>query len=218
VIDYARCPKRFYWTSVRPLPRFSGPAARIGTDVHKWIERRANGQGRLLEIDDVPDLAQEELVGDPGRVDRLRQAFLESSYSARTPLFAERAFLLRLDGFTVGGRIDAIYGDPHGPWEVVDWKTGHGEADPLQLEVYGLACAEIWGKRAADLTLTYFYLARGEGVSQPMGDPAEVRERISAHLNSIEAGEFDPTPGPWCVHCDFRSFCDAGTTWLASNA
>ena len=24
VIDYARCPKRFYWTAVRPLPRFCG--------------------------------------------------------------------------------------------------------------------------------------------------------------------------------------------------
>ncbi len=218
VIDYARCPKRFYWTSVRPLPRFSGPAARIGTDVHKWIERRASGQGRLLEIDDVPDLTQEELAGDPGRVERLRQAFLDSAYSGRTPLFAERAFLLRLDGFTVGGRIDAIYGEPGGPWEVVDWKTGRGEADPLQLEVYGLACAEIWGKRAEDLTLTYFYLARGEAASQPMSDPAEIRARIAAHLKAIDAGEFDPTPGAWCVHCDFRSFCEAGTTWLASNA
>ena len=45
VIDYATCPKRFYWTSVRPLPRFSGPAARIGTEIHRWIERRASGQG-----------------------------------------------------------------------------------------------------------------------------------------------------------------------------
>src|SRR5439155_24556404 len=34
VVDYTTCPKRFYWTSVRPLPRFSGPAARIGTEIH----------------------------------------------------------------------------------------------------------------------------------------------------------------------------------------
>ena len=218
VIDYARCPKRFYWTTVRPLPRFSGPAARIGTEVHKWIERRAAGQGRLLEIEDTPDLTQEELAGDPGRVERLRQAFLESRYSGQAPLYAERPFLLRLDGFIVGGRIDAIYGEPDGAWEIVDWKTGSSTADPLQLEVYGLACAEIWGKRAEDLTLTYFYLARGEASSHPMGDPAEIRARIATHLQAIETGAFDPTPGPWCHHCDFRSFCDAGTAWLASNA
>src|SRR5262245_36540204 len=143
LVDHARCPKRFYWTVVRPLPRFSGPAARIGTEIHKWIERRAVGQGRLLEPDDEVDLTHEALTGDPGRVERLRQAFLASPYADRTPLFAERAFLLRIGPYAVGGRIDAIFGEPAGPWDVVDWKTGSGDADPLQLELYGLACVEI---------------------------------------------------------------------------
>jgi DNA helicase-2/ATP-dependent DNA helicase PcrA len=217
-MDYARCPKRFYWTSVRPLPRFSGPAARIGTEVHRWIERRASGQGRLLEADDVVDLTHEELAGDPGRVDRLRQAFLDSRYADVTPLFAERAFLLRVGGFAVSGRIDAIYGEPDGPWEIVDWKTGRADADPLQLELYGLACVEIWGKRPEDLTLTYCYLARDEVVSMPMGDADEVRARVAASLERIGAAAFDPTPGTWCGFCDFKRFCDAGTAWLAANA
>jgi DNA helicase-2/ATP-dependent DNA helicase PcrA len=217
VIDYATCPKRFYWTSVRPLPRFSGPAARIGTEIHRWIERRASGQGQLLEVDDVVDLTQEELAGDPGRVGRLRESFLASRFSGAVPLFAERAFLLRVGAFTVGGRIDAIYGEPDGPWEVVDWKTGMGTADPLQLELYGLACVEIWGKRPEDLTLSYCYLAKDEIVSQPMGDPAEVRARVQASLTAIGDGAFEPTPGRWCTHCDFRSFCDAGRAWLAAD-
>jgi DNA helicase-2/ATP-dependent DNA helicase PcrA len=217
LMDYARCPKRFYWSSVRPLPRFSGPAARIGTDVHRWIERRASGQGRLLEADDAVDLTQEELAGDPGRVERLRQAFLASRFADATPLFAERAFLLRVGGFAVGGRIDAIYGEPDGPWEIVDWKTGMGDADPLQLELYGLACVEIWGKAPEDLTLSYCYLARDEIASLPMGDPEEVRGRVAASLERIGAGAFEPTPGRWCGYCDFRSFCDAGAAWLAAN-
>ena len=217
VIDYTRCPKRFYWSQVRPLPRFSGPAARIGTEIHRWIERRASGQGRLLELDDAPDQTAEELAGDPGRVERLRQAFLDSPYAGRIPLFAERAFLLRLDGFTIGGRIDAIYGAADGPWDVVDWKTGAAAADPLQLDVYGLACHEIWGKAREELTLTFVYLGRGEASSHPMDDPAEIRERVLVSLRSIGAGLFEPTPGAWCHHCDFRSFCDEGTAWLASN-
>jgi len=217
VVDYTTCPKRFYWTSVRPLPRFSGPAARIGTEVHRWIERRASGQGQLLETDDPVDLTQEELAGDPGRVERLRQSFLSSRFAGVVPLFAERAFLLRVGEFTVGGRIDAIYGDPNGPWEVVDWKTGSGTADPLQLELYGLACVEIWGKRPQDVTLSYCYLAKEEIVTQPMGDPAEVRRRVEASLASIADGAFDPIPGAWCTHCDFRGFCDAGKGWLAAN-
>jgi DNA helicase-2/ATP-dependent DNA helicase PcrA len=223
VIDYARCPKRFYWSTVRPLPRFSGPAARIGTDIHRWIERRASGQGQLLELADVPDLTHEELAGDPGRVERLRQAFLQSRFANRTPLFAERAFLLRFGEFTVGGRIDAIYGDVDGPWEVVDWKTGHrpDDDDPLarlQLDVYGLACVEIWGRHPVDLTLTYVYLASGEEVTRAMDDAAEVRARIGASLEAIGAGVFDPIPGAQCIHCDFKAFCAAGKAWLAENA
>jgi DNA helicase-2/ATP-dependent DNA helicase PcrA len=223
VIDYARCPKRFYWSNVRPLPRFSGPAARIGTDIHRWIERRASGQGQLLELTDTPDLSQEELAGDPGRVERLRQAFLESRFADRTPLFAERAFLLRFGDFTVGGRIDAIYGDPDGPWEVVDWKTGRkpDDDDPLarlQLDVYGLACVEIWGRHDVDLTLTYVYLASGDEVSRPMDEPSEVRARIEASLDAIGAGMFEPIPGVQCVYCDFKAFCAAGRAWLAENA
>ena len=83
VIDYARARSASTGRSVRPLPRFSGPAARIGTEIHRWIERRASGQGQLLEVDDAPDLTDEELAGDPGRVERLRQAFLDSRFADR---------------------------------------------------------------------------------------------------------------------------------------
>ena len=204
VIDYARCPKRFYWTAVRPLPRFSGPAARIGTEVHRWIERRASGQAVLLEVDEAPDLTSEELAGEPGKVERLREAFLGSRFADVTPLHAERPFLLRLEGFTVGGRIDAVYGDPDGPWEVVDWKTGRRPADDdplaaLQLDLYGLACVEIWGKRPEDVTLTYLYLASGDEVSHPMEEPDTVKARVTEALRSIDAGAFHATPGPQCT-------------------
>jgi DNA helicase-2/ATP-dependent DNA helicase PcrA len=223
VIDYARCPKRFYWTSVRPLPRFSGPAARIGTEIHTWIERRSAGQGQLLELDDAPDLTAEELAGEPGRIERLRQAFLASRFVDRVPLFAERAFILRVDGFAVAGRIDAVFGDGvDAPWEVVDWKTGMPPAtdDPLaglQLDLYGLACVEVWGKRPEDLTLTYLYLGAGEERSHAMGDPDEIRARVGTSLSAIAAGAFDPSPGLWCHHCDFLSFCDAGKARVAGD-
>jgi len=222
VIDYARCPKRFYWSQVRPLPRFSGPAARIGTEVHRWIERKASGQASLIELDESPDLTAEELAGEPGKVERLRQAFQASRFAGRVPRYAERAFLLSLDGFRVGGRIDAIYGEDDGPWEVVDWKTGRKPVeDPLaslQLDVYGLACVDIWRKRPEDLTLTYLYLASEEEVSHPMGDAEEVRTRVIEALRSMAAGEFAPTPGAHCGHCDFLAFCDSGRAWVNASA
>jgi ATP-dependent DNA helicase UvrD/PcrA len=223
VMTFAQCPKRFYWTSVRPLPRFSGPAARIGTEIHGWIERRARGQGQLLEFDDTPDLTDEELAGDPGRVDRLRQSFLSSRFAGATPLFAERAFLLRVGTYAVGGRIDAIYGELDGPWEVVDWKTGRKPEDDdplsgLQLDLYGLACVEIWGKRPDDLTLTYVYLKSGDEVTRPFEDPAGVRARVAAALSAIDDGAFEAVAGPACRYCDFRAFCTTGQEWVAAQS
>jgi DNA helicase-2/ATP-dependent DNA helicase PcrA len=223
VVEYARCPKRFYWSTVRPLPRFSGPAARIGTQIHAWIERQSSGQASLLELDEPPDLTAEELVGEPGRMERLQRVFLGSRFATAPPLFAERPFLLYLEGFVVGGRIDAIFGTPDGPWEVVDYKTGRRppEDDPfsgLQLDLYALACTEVWGKRAEDLTLTYFYLATGEDVPRPAGDPGPTRERVRDALRGVAARRFDPIPSEQCRWCDFLSFCEAGRTYLAARS
>ncbi len=215
LVDYARCPRRFYWSAVRPLPRFSGPAARIGTEVHRWIERHSSGQATLIELDEVPDLTAEELVGEPGRVERLRQAFLRSRFARLAPLFAERPFLLHVDRFTVGGKIDAIYGTPDGPWEVVDYKTGRRppEDEPLawlQLDLYALACTDVWGKPPEQLTLTYLYLSSEEELSRPAGDPAPTRARVSQALEAMRSGAFDPTPSDFCRVCDFLPFCDPG--------
>ena len=132
-----------------------------------WIELRSSGQATLIEQDEAPDLTVEELAGEPGAIDRLQRAFRESRFEGRVPLFAERPFLLRVGDFVVNGRIDAIYGEPEGSWEVVDYKTGRKPPSDdrlanLQLDVYALACAEVWGKRPEDLRLTYLYLESGE--------------------------------------------------------
>jgi DNA helicase-2/ATP-dependent DNA helicase PcrA len=214
-MDYAGCPKRFYWSAVRPLPRFSGPAARRGTRVHAWIERRSVGQEALFELDEPPDMTPDELTGEPGKEERLREVFLASRFNRERPIYTERPFLLSIDGHVVSGRIDAIFAAPEGGWEVVDYKTGRRppEDDALagiQLDVYALACMEVWRKSRAELTLTYFYLSTGEEVRYEPGEPEEIRKRVSAWLEGIAAGEFDPTPSEQCRWCDFLSFCDAG--------
>ncbi|MFL5798241.1 MAG: ATP-dependent helicase [Actinomycetota bacterium] len=222
VVDYARCPKRFYWSYVRPLPRFSGPAARIGTEIHNWIERRSSGQTSLIDLDEPPDLTPEELAGEPGRMERLRQAYLDSRFAGQVPLFAERPFLLRVDDFVLSGRIDAIYGVPEGAWEVVDYKTGRrpDPGDPLtrlQLDVYALACTTVWSKRPEDLRLVYLYLRTGDEDSWPAEDPDATRARVASSLAGMAAGGFDPVPGDHCRWCDFQSFCPPGKAFVEAS-
>ncbi len=219
LIGYARCPKLYYWSAVRPLPRFAGPSARIGSEIHRWIEMKSRGQATLLEVDDEPDVTVEELAGSPGKLDDLRQAFVRSRFGDKVPLYAERPFLLPIEGITIKGRIDAIYGLPDGPWEVVDYKTGRipPDDDPLvraQLDLYALACIEVWHKAPEDLRLTYLYLSTGDERSYAVDDVAAVRERIRSWLHGIGVAAFDPTPGTYCRTCDFLPFCDAGRAWM----
>jgi DNA helicase-2/ATP-dependent DNA helicase PcrA len=220
LVDFGRCPKRFYWSAVRPLPRFAGPAARIGTEIHRWIELHSHGQGTLLETEEEPDLTVEELAGRPGRIDELRAAYLASRFATAVPRFVERSFLLPVEGVVVSGRIDAIFGaDDDGPWEIVDYKTGRvpDEDDPLvrtQLDLYALACIDVWHKRREDLRLTYLYLASGKERSYDVEDVDAIRARVAAWVRSISANAFEATPGDHCRWCEFRPFCDAGTAWL----
>ncbi|MGH2739363.1 MAG: ATP-dependent helicase [Actinomycetota bacterium] len=223
VIDFARCPKLFYWSVVRPLPRRPSPAARLGSDVHRWIEQQSSGQVALIDVEELPDLSTEERLGEPGDAAKLREEFRSSRFAKDTPLFTERPFLLYLDGVVVGGRIDAIFGTPEGPWEVVDYKTGRApsEDDPLrdlQIDLYALACVDVWGKRPEDLTVVYYYLREGKELSRPAGDPEETRARVAEAFSRMSRGEFDPSPGPQCHWCDFRVVCAAGQEYVRAEA
>ncbi|HEV3505115.1 MAG TPA: ATP-dependent DNA helicase, partial [Actinomycetes bacterium] len=53
VLDYARCPRDFYWSVVRPLPAAPKPEARLGILVHRLLERRARSLPDLLDADDL---------------------------------------------------------------------------------------------------------------------------------------------------------------------
>jgi DNA helicase II / ATP-dependent DNA helicase PcrA len=222
LIAYETCPKLFYWSNVRPLPRSPNPAARRGSEIHRWIELQTRGQTTLIELDEPPDLSTEERMAEVPPEERLRQAFRASRFADKVPLYAERPFILYLDGMVVRGRIDAVFGEPDGPWEIVDYKTGRvpSEDDPLlglQLDVYALACVEIWKKRPEDLMLTYFYLSEGKEVSRRADDLAGARDRIRRTLQGIVEGRFEPTPGEQCRWCDFLSFCDAGRAYVAQE-
>ena len=222
LLTYERCPKMFYWSFVRPLPRRSSEAARLGTEVHRWIELQSKGQGALFDLEAELDLAPDEASSGAGRSGRsvaeLKERWKSSRFASTTPLYTERPFLLMVEGFVIGGRIDAVFGSADGPWEVVDYKTGAVASpdDPvagLQLDLYSLACQELWGKSPTDLTLTYAYIGEGEEVTHPASHASVVRERIAATLRSLST-DFTPTPGPQCRSCDFLMACDAGRTWV----
>jgi DNA helicase II / ATP-dependent DNA helicase PcrA len=169
LVSYARCPKQFYWSIVRPLPRQSSAAARLGTEVHRWIEQRAGRQLALLdpETDDGRDPDAVPTGIDVRRA--LQQSFLDSTYAELDPARVEAPFVVVVGGRMVRGRIDAVY-ERDGRTELVDFKTGSrpapGDASArTQLDLYGMAAIDTWGVEPNSLRTSYCYL-RADGPAE----------------------------------------------------
>lgn len=146
----------------RPMPRKPSAAARFGTRFHAWVESRL-GQQALLEPMDLPGRSDADIDDAEELVD-LIERFDDGPYATRTPYAVEAPFTLRIGGQLLRGRIDAVYRDGE-RYEVVDWKTNRSEsADPLQLELYRIAWAEMNDVPVADVEAAFYYVRLGKVV------------------------------------------------------
>jgi DNA helicase-2/ATP-dependent DNA helicase PcrA len=107
VLTYARCPRDFYWSAVRPLPSPPKPAARLGTVIHRLLERRARNLPDLLDADALGDAVGGH--ADPELVERAGRNFARTRYADLPPPDAEVGVTLRAGPWVIRGRIDAIF-------------------------------------------------------------------------------------------------------------
>jgi ATP-dependent DNA helicase UvrD/PcrA len=208
VLTYARCPRDFYWSVVRPLPAAPKPAARLGAVVHRLLERRARSLPDLLDAEDL-DGDRPGGVAAPGLVDRATRNFAATPYAGLPPPDAEVGVVLRIGPWVIRGRIDAIFrragppdpevataGQPAGPRggvELVDWKTGR-HVDPApngldQLGIYAVALRDLGALPGDGCLVSYCYLGGDRPVieSSALG-PAELdgqRELLEATLAAL---------------------------------
>lgn len=166
----------------RPMPQPPQPAARQGTRFHAWVESRFDELPLpLLDVLDpeteLPGCDRE--IADEADLDSLKAAFERSDYAERTPHRMEVPVQLTLAGRVIRGRIDAVYANPDGTFEIVDWKTGRStDADPLQLAVYRLAWSETTGTPLTHITAAFLHVRSGR-VIRPRNLPGRARlERI----------------------------------------
>jgi DNA helicase-2/ATP-dependent DNA helicase PcrA len=208
VLDYARCPRDFYWSVVRPLPSAPKPAARLGSVVHRLLERRARNLPDLLDTDDRPGghLA-------PELIERASRNLAATRYASLPPPEAEAGVILRLGPWVIRGRIDAIFRQPGAEGaevELVDWKTGQRVDETMggldQLAVYALALREL-GKLPGDRCLvSYCYLGGEEPVTDTRtlgpADLDQQRARLEAVLADLDKGDYQRAcRRPECESC-----------------
>jgi DNA helicase-2/ATP-dependent DNA helicase PcrA len=184
VMSLSSDPQAFARSLVRPMPRPPAPAARRGTRFHAWVESRF-GQAALIDLDDLA--VDDDLDGDD--LESLKAAFLAGPYADRVPVAVEAPFVVRVGRHVLRGRIDAVYrasGEASdvgaaAQFEVVDWKTGRGGANPLQLAVYRLAWSQVAGVALEQVSAAFYYVASGEVVvADRLADEAGLAAMLDA--------------------------------------
>jgi DNA helicase-2/ATP-dependent DNA helicase PcrA len=149
----------------RPVPRRPTPYARRGTAFHAWLEQRF-GSVRLLDVDELPGAADDDAAADE-QLAALQEAFLASEWADRTPYDVEVPFATTVGGVVVRGRMDAVFAEPGGRFDVIDWKTGRRPAAPdavasaVQLAAYRIAWASLAGVPVAHVRAGFHYVRDG---------------------------------------------------------
>lgn len=221
LVSFARCPRQFHWSVVRPLPRRVSPAAALGTLVHRWIETRHGPQGVLLDDAAAAVGSVHGATGTRGDLVRgLQASFASSPWAEVAPMSAEAPFELIVGAHLVRGRVDAVYKRPDGTLDIVDFKTGRPpvEGDPggdTQLRIYALAAVDAWGESPDAVTTSYVYLkadgSPAETVTVPVdaGTVAATRAWLAEAAARIDTADSTTVPGLWCTRCDFAAYCEA---------
>jgi DNA helicase-2/ATP-dependent DNA helicase PcrA len=198
-LTFVRDPEEFFWRYVRRVPSPPSPAAKLGIELHRRIELHARGSAGVAaaatepEEEEPYDLDPGERRGDGSGVsaEQMWQNYLNSRFAKLKPLMTEQPFTLHVGhGVSVTGRIDTIVGHDDGTWEIVDYKTGATEPDPLQLAIYARAVGEIWGKQPQ---ASWLSLRDGsEKPAPPLDDLGATLENGASRLAEDGVGEREP--------------------------
>jgi DNA helicase-2/ATP-dependent DNA helicase PcrA len=190
LVMLARDPDELARQVRRPMPRPPAREARRGTEFHHWLEERF-GQQRLI--------GDEELFAEPdepeagGDLAELRTRFEAGEWGGRWPREVEVPFDTLLGDRQVRGRIDAVFGDADGGFDVVDWKTGkppwtkaERDAVAVQLAAYRLAWSALVGVPLEKVRAAFYYVRQNRTVR-----PADLLDEagLLALINRIPVAE-----------------------------
>ncbi|AFR29778.1 ATP-dependent DNA helicase [Arthrobacter sp. Rue61a] len=172
----------------RPVPREPGISARKGTAFHAWVEEYFGTTG-MLDLDEAP--RSDSHIDEAYGLDDMVAAFKKSEWAQRAPAFVEVPVETRIGDVVVRGRIDAVFRDADGRWQLIDWKTGRRPAGQqlairaVQLAVYRLAWARLKDVPLEDVSAAFYYVA-DDAVVRPhdLGSAEELELIVAKALKS----------------------------------
>lgn len=175
----------------RPVPREPGMSARKGTAFHAWVEEYFGAAGML----DLGEAAgADDHIDEAYGLDSMVETFRQSEWAHRAPAHVEVPVETRIGDVVVRGRIDAVFRDADGRWDLVDWKTGRRpsaaqlKVKAVQLAVYRLAWARLKGVPLEDVRAAFYYVADNQVVRpHDLGSAEKLEEIVAAALGRTAA-------------------------------
>ncbi|NUP60204.1 MAG: ATP-dependent helicase, partial [Pseudarthrobacter sp.] len=186
LVDLGEDPAAVLGRLRRPVPREPGMSARKGTAFHAWVEEYFGTAG-MLDLGEAP--GSDDHIDAAYDLDAMVATFRASPWADRSPAFVEVPVETRVGEVVVRGRIDAVFRDADGRWDLVDWKTGRRpsaaqlKTRSIQLAAYRLAWARLKGVPLEEVRAAFFYVA-DNAVVRPhdLGTAEELEALVGAAL------------------------------------
>ncbi len=223
LVTLASCAQRFKWIHHDRLPHKPRRSAAFGTAFHRRIELHNLGviafedpATETYDADAEPGAQPDEyadLGQDPWEL------FSDSRYQNMIPIYVEMPFEISVGEGSIRGKVDAIYEQGPGRWEIVDYKSGRNSEDParrIQLEAYAVAAADgaLSDTPPESIDVTFAYFGGGELTEITEVVDMQWLDRAREHITAlVDLGinrPFEPTPSDACRWCDFLHLCPAG--------
>lgn len=222
LIDYRRCPHLYrlnYVWNYQP-----GLAERLGygTALHHCLHGATRELARKgVSVRSAVANAVEDGFFLPFAPDSIANAMKSSAIAVLNTFVGEHRDQLmqirdtecrvefRTEQAVVAGKADVIARTSDGV-EIWDYKTSEEvttEADAaLQLRLYVLGLGQV-GEQVTSGSLAFITNNEIRPVSIDQNSLGEAARIASEAIRGIQAGRFDPNPGPHCVNCDFSTIC-----------
>ena len=191
------CPRKFFFRYIKKIPEEKGAAADRGLKIHDAIAKALEGKKYDKEFEQDVNVAL-NYVGDK-IVNQVENRF------AILPDFTPTEFFDN-DGF-FRGIIDCV-----AEKEIIDWKSGFGQAEFDQVQVYGYIMERL-GMMPEVLTLYYLRKRKADSILYKSKEGKAAFEKIHEQIKIIESykeeKQFNPNPSPRCSYCGYKRICQA---------
>ncbi len=162
LVALARDPDELARQVRRPMPQPPAGQARRGTAFHLWLEERF-GQQRLIGDEEL--FLDDDAAEFDDNLIELKARFEAGEWGGRWPREVEVPFDTQIGDRQIRGRIDAVFADLDGGYDVVDWKTGHlprtkqeAQAVAVQLAAYRLAWSALADVPLEKVRAAFYYV------------------------------------------------------------